>query len=227
MAQILKKLTRVALRDQILDSIRKAIIRGQFKASEKISEEDLAAQLGVSRTPIREAIRILEQQGIVMVIPKGGTYVASFDSEEIKDGLYVRVALEQLALKQSFERLSDHEWSVHCGQLQKLLDSMNDAAEKNNSEKNIELDIEWHTNIIDAARNHNLSRTWRLTGLSNFIWSIEYRLYPLNAEDLKIAVERHEKQLGILLTRDPILCAEELQFHIMRKIKDIDQIKKD
>ena len=62
MPQQLKKIVRIPLRDQILDSIKRAIITGKFRASEKISEEELAEQLGVSRTPIREAIRVLEQQ---------------------------------------------------------------------------------------------------------------------------------------------------------------------
>ena len=87
MPQQLKKIVRIPLRDQILDSIKRAIITGKFRASEKISEKELAEQLGVSRTPIREAISVLEQQGLVEVIPKDGTYVTSFDSDQIKDGL--------------------------------------------------------------------------------------------------------------------------------------------
>ena len=84
MPQQLKKIVRIPLRDQILDSIKRAIITGKFKASEKISEEELAEQLGVSRTPIREAIRVLEQQGLVEVIPKDGTYVTSFIQTRLK-----------------------------------------------------------------------------------------------------------------------------------------------
>ena len=222
MSQRLKKIVRIPLRDQILDSIKRAIITGKFKASEKISEEELAAQLGVSRTPIREAIRVLEQQGLLEVIPKDGTYVTSFDSEQIKDGLHVRVALELLALKQSLERLSNLEWRNHCHELQKLLDLMFDAAQNLDAEKDAELDIEWHTTIIDASRNQNLSRTWRLTGLSHFIWSLEYRLYPLNQDDLLKHFERHKKLLHVFNEKNPEQCASELQYHIIRKIQDID-----
>ena len=75
------------------------------------------------------AIRVLEQQGLVEVIPKDGTYVTSFDSDQIKDGLHVRFTLEQLALKQSIERLSDSEWRKHCEHLQDLVDQMLKAAE--------------------------------------------------------------------------------------------------
>ncbi|MGH9199183.1 MAG: GntR family transcriptional regulator, partial [Acidimicrobiia bacterium] len=61
----LERINQVALRDRIVNAIRDAIVQGKLKPGEKIPEQDLAVQLGVSRTPIREAIRILEQQGLV------------------------------------------------------------------------------------------------------------------------------------------------------------------
>lgn len=76
MTQRLIKIPQTLLRDQIVNAIRDAIIQGKFKPGEKIPEQELAEQLGVSRTPIREAIRILEQQGLVQPRPKNGTYIA-------------------------------------------------------------------------------------------------------------------------------------------------------
>ncbi len=147
------------------------------------------------------AIRVLEQQGLVEVIFKDGTYVTSFDSDQIKDGLHVRFALEQLGLKQSIERLSDSEWRTHCEHLQDQFDQMLKAAEDFDAEKDAELDIDWHTAIVDASRNQNLSRTWRLTGLSHFIWSIKHRLYPLNQNDLLSHHERHQKLLYVFIEK--------------------------
>ena len=164
---------------------------------------------------------MLEQQGIVRVRPKDGTYVASFEAEEVKDGLHVRLVLEQLALRQSIERLSSDEWSRHCGRLQKLLDSMFDAADKVNAVKSIELDIDWHTEMIDASRNQSLSRIWRLTGLSNLIWSLEYRQYPVNSEELKTYAESHEELLSVLRTRDQRACAEAMRLHNQAKFEDL------
>ena len=88
----LEKIDRSSLRDQVLTSIRNAIITGKLKASDKISEVELSEQLGVSRTPVREALRTLELHGFIAVHPNNGTYIASFDAEEIQDGLHVRVA---------------------------------------------------------------------------------------------------------------------------------------
>jgi DNA-binding GntR family transcriptional regulator len=92
---------RTRLRDQILESIRNAIITGKFKAAEKLLEAELSEQLRVSRTPVREAIRMLEMQGFIEVHPKNGTLITSFDSRELQDGLHVWVALEELALKEA------------------------------------------------------------------------------------------------------------------------------
>ena len=138
---------------------------------------------------------------------------------------HLRGELEQLALKQSIERLSDSEWRKHCEHLQDLVDQMLKAAEDFDAEKDAELDIDWHTAIIDASRNQNLSRTWRLTGLSHFVWSIEYRLYPLNKNDLYSHHERHLQLLDVLIEKNPKKCAIELQHHILRKIKDIGYVQ--
>ena len=76
-----------------------------------------------------------------------------------------------------------------------------------------------------ASQNQNLSRTWRLTGLSHFVWSIEYRLYPLNKNDLYSHHERHQQLLDVLIEKKPEKCALELQHHILRKIKDIGYVQ--
>ena len=101
---------------------------------------------------------MLEQQGLVEVTPIDGTYVTSFDSDQIKDGLHVRVALEQLALKQSIERLSDSEWRKHCEHLQDLVDQMLKAAKDFDAEKDAELDIDCLLYTSPSPRDRQKSR---------------------------------------------------------------------
>src|SRR6202050_5101369 len=85
----LQPVKREALRDQVVKAIRDAIIQGRLRPGEKVPEGDLAQQLTVSRTPIREAIRVLEGQGLVEVNPKRGTYIAMPDRADAADGLAV------------------------------------------------------------------------------------------------------------------------------------------
>ena len=217
----LKKLDRSSLRDQVLTSIRNAIIIGKLKASDKISEVELSEQLGVSRTPVREAIRTLELHGFIEVHPKNGTYISSFDSEELEDGLQVRVALEELALKQALERMNLRDWQRHCDHLEGLIERMFDAADELDHVEDIELDMEFHTFMMDAAHNRILSRSWKLSGASNFIWSLEHVLYPHTKNELREHAKRHVSLLEILRGRSLEECIDALRHHILRKINDI------
>jgi DNA-binding GntR family transcriptional regulator len=218
----LPKIQRIPLREQISNAIRDAIIKGKFKAGEMIPEHELAAQLGVSRTPIREAIRLLEHQGLVEIRPKNGTFVASLDSEEAVDGLYVRAAMEELAVRQALERLDAQEWDALCEKYEDLLDGLREAVASNDPVAAIEFDVEWHRILIDAARNRSLTRTWQVTGLSNLIWSFEFNLYPLVDEALTSWIVRHEELLKVFRRRDPEACAQAIRFHILRKLSDIE-----
>jgi DNA-binding GntR family transcriptional regulator len=217
----LEKIDRSSLRDLVLTSIRNAIIIGKLKASDKISEVELSEQLGVSRTPVREAIRTLELHGFIEVHPKNGTYISSFDSDELQDGLHVRVALEDLALKQALERMNSRDWQRHCDRLESLIERMYAAADELDPVEDIELDMEFHTLMMDAAQNRILSRSWKLSGASNFIWSLEHVLYPHTKNELREHAKRHVSLLEVLRDRKSEECIAALRHHILRKINDI------
>ena len=85
------------LRDVVFNSLRKAILTGEMEPGERLMEIQLANKLGVSRTPIREAIRKLELEGLVIMIPRKGAEVADITVKDMRDGLEVRSALEELA----------------------------------------------------------------------------------------------------------------------------------
>jgi DNA-binding transcriptional regulator YhcF (GntR family) len=96
------------LREVIFNSIREAIILGELKPGERLMEVQLAEKLGVSRTPIREAIRKLELEGLVVMIPRKGAYVADLTKKDIIDVLEVRAALDGLATQLAAERITDN-----------------------------------------------------------------------------------------------------------------------
>ena len=94
------------LRDVVFNTLRKAILTGQLKPGERLMEVHLADRLGVSRTPIREAIRKLELEGLVVMIPRRGAMVASITEKDLKDVLEVRLTLEMLAGEVACERIT-------------------------------------------------------------------------------------------------------------------------
>lgn len=219
----LDKINQVSLRDQVVSAIRDAIIKGNFRPGEKIPEQELATQLGVSRTPIREAIRILEQQGLLETRPKNGTYVAIISWDEVRDSLYVRMNMEEFAVRQALERLSPKQWAEVCARLQSLLDGLREAIANDDPVHANDIDVEWHTLLIDSAQNSYLSRVWRVTGLHFLVWSPERELYPFTPERWQTFFQRHEELLAGLRSGDNEQCMQAVRAHIFGKLSDINE----
>lgn len=97
------------LRDVVFNTLRRAILRGELKPGERLMEIQLANKLGVSRTPIREAIRKLELEGLVLMIPRKGAEVAEITEKNLRDVLEVRCALEELAVQLACDRIKKEE----------------------------------------------------------------------------------------------------------------------
>ena len=220
----LAPLSRKNLSEQIIDAIRNAIVEGRFRPGDKIPESDLAEQMGVSRTPIREAFKLLEQQGLIEIRPKNGTYVAGLNRADAEDGLHVRAALEVLAVRQALERLSSQEWDELCRRYEVMLEEAWRAAATSDAVAGIEFDIAWHTLLVASARNQALARTWSMAGLSNLIWSFEFDLYPLDDVAFNSWVLRHVEFLEVLRGRDPAACTRAVRSHILIKVDDVDDV---
>ena len=113
------------LRDVVFQTLRGAILKGDLKPGERLMELQLASKLGVSRTPIREAIRMLEQEGLAVTIPRKGAEVAKMTEKDMEDVLEIRLSLEGLAVRLSCEKITP-------AALQELKVAMEDFEEKTN-----------------------------------------------------------------------------------------------
>ena len=120
------------LRDVVFNTLRQAILRGEFKPGERLMEIQLANKLGVSRTPIREAIRKLELEGLVIMIPRKGAEVADITEKSLRDVLEVRKALEELAVQLACEKITQEELEEleKAGENQKLIHLLNKLREQ-------------------------------------------------------------------------------------------------
>ena len=106
---IMKEEDYLPLREVVFMTLRKQILRGELKPGERLMEIALAKKLGVSRTPIREAIRMLEHEELVVMIPRRGAHVADISRQELNDVLEVRMALEVLAARKACARMTQEE----------------------------------------------------------------------------------------------------------------------
>lgn len=140
------------LRDVVFDSIRGAILSGMLKPGERLMEVQLAEKLGVSRTPIREAIRKLELEGLVIMLPRKGAYVADLSIKDITDVLEIRAALEGLASGLAALRMTEDE----IEELKLTAQRFRQAIEADDFEGIVQMDIEFHDRIFKATRNEKL-----------------------------------------------------------------------
>lgn len=94
----------------VVDALRQAILRGELKANQPIRQQEIAEQLGVSVIPVREALMVLEGEGLVTIFPNRGAVVSSLSVSEANEIYQMRIALECLALRQAIPHQTEHDW---------------------------------------------------------------------------------------------------------------------
>ncbi len=141
------------LRELVLEAIREAIIDGTLKPRERLMEIQLAEELGVSRTPIREALRKLEMEGFIVMVPRKGAYVADLSIKDIADVFEIRSALEGLAASLAAERITDEELEL----MERYLVEKAEAIGANDMENLVTVDTKFHETIYQASRNERLT----------------------------------------------------------------------
>lgn len=140
------------LRELVSDALREAIMSGALHAGERLMEIQLAEELGVSRTPVREAIRKLELEGFVVMIPRKGAYVSDISLKDISDVFEIRTALDALAAGLAAERISEDELE----RLERLLVEIAEAIEQGDIERAVDIDTQFHDVLYKASRNDRL-----------------------------------------------------------------------
>lgn len=147
----------ISLRDQVANNIRRAIDAGALKPGERLVEADIAAQMGTSRAPVREAIRLLEQEGLVTNVPRRGSFVIELDHKDIEEIFSLRSVIEVLAVRQALPRLTQEDLDG----LQDLVDEMIKAAEERDMTRLVDSDLEFHQRIVHIADHSRLLDVWQ------------------------------------------------------------------
>lgn len=140
------------LRDVVFNTLRQAILRGELKPGERLMEIQLANKLGVSRTPIREALRKLELEGLVNMVPRKGAEVADITEKSLRDVLEVRKALEELSVQLACEKITEEEIEELKLVAERFKDTLNDQ----DVTKIAEADVAFHDVIYTATDNQKL-----------------------------------------------------------------------
>lgn len=209
------------LRELVLEAIREAIINGTLKPRERLMEIQLAEELGVSRTPIREALRKLELEGFIVMVPRKGAYVADFSFKDIADIFEIRAALEGLAAGLAAERITDDELE----NMERLLAEKAEAINQQDIERLVDADTKFHDALYKASRNERLD-----TIISNLREQIQrFRAtslaYPGRS---KQSLDEHRSIVEAIQSRHVQSARQAAQEHIENAENSmIESIKKD
>ena len=158
------------LRDVVFNTLRQAILRGELKPGERLMEIQLANKLGVSRTPVREAIRKLELEGLVLMIPRKGAEVADISEKSLKDVLEVREALEELAARLACDKITKEG----INRLKEAAQDFRSALKSNDITQMAEADVRFHDLICNATENQKLGQLLNNLREQMYRYRIEY-----------------------------------------------------
>lgn len=209
------------LRDVIFDSIREAIVSGELKPNQRLMEATLAEKMGVSRTPVREAIRMLELDGLVVMLPRKGAHVAELSVKDMADVLEVRAALDGLATGLSAQRITDGE----IAELKEVFAQLTGFLSSDNLEETIKMDMKFHEIIYRSARNDKLNQM--ISNLSEHVQ--RFRVIYLKGSGSKAdIILEHQEIVDAISARNSIIAKEAAENHIrMQEAAILKAIRKD
>jgi len=195
------------LRDVVFNTLRQAILTGELKPGERLMEIHLANKLGVSRTPIREAIRKLELEGLVTMIPRRGAEVAQITEKSMNDVLEVRRAMDVLCVELACERISEEELlglKVACDNFEQMVKTQD-------VKKIARADVELHDIILRATGNSRLIQL--VNNLSEQMYRYRYE-YIKDFSQHERLVDEHRIIYESLVNKDKETAAEAARVHI-------------
>lgn len=205
------------LRDVVFNTLREAILKGELKPGERLMELQLAAKLGVSRTPIREAIRMLEQEGLAVTIPRKGAEVAKMTEKDMEDVLQIREALDELAAARACERISEDELT----ELRCTMHEFEEYTKSGNLKMIAEADVRFHDIIYRATGNSKLV---------NMLNNLREQMYRYRVEYLKdeknypILIKEHSEIMDGLSEKDRDRVTAAMHRHVMNQAAAVKEI---
>ncbi len=209
------------LRDVVFNTLRQAILTGELKPGERLMEIHLANKLGVSRTPIREAIRKLELEGLVTMIPRRGAEVAQITEKSMNDVLEVRRAMDALCTELACERISVEEIQA----LEAASNHFAEAAKTLDIRKCAQADVDFHDIIVKATGNKRLVQL--INNLSEQMYRYRFE-YLKDVSKYDNLIEEHRIIYESISRHDKDAARAAAELHIDNQAKAIiDQIRLD
>lgn len=205
------------LRDVVFHTLRDSILKGEMEPGERLMEIHLAKKLGVSRTPIREAIRMLEQEGLAVIVPRRGAQVAKMTEKDLQDVLEIRDALDELAALSACKKITPEA----IAELRETMTSFKEAAERGDVREVAMADEKFHSIIYKAADNPKLMVIIR--NLKEQMYRYRYEYVKDNANYQRI-LEEHEAIIRGFEKKDSDYVKKMMHAHLENQVEAVRDV---
>lgn len=197
-----------SLAKEVVERLKRAILKGELAEGATLPEAQTAAKLGVSRVPVREALVELERQGLVQFGDSGRAVVRPFTDEDLAEILSLRAVLQTMAARLAAERLTDAD----VARLEAILD---EARETRDLTDFSALDSAFHDEIVAIARHRRLTRAWGDLRAQMELWlsRLHRQRERLTHDVRKATLSSHREMIEVLKTRKPRLAGELMERH--------------
>jgi len=209
-----------SLREEVYESLKKSILHGKIKAGQRLIEEQFAHQIGISRTPVREAFHKLERDELVTRLPKGGFAVRKFTKEDVEEIFGIRSALESYAAYLATLHITPDKISI----LEKKVDESEDALKSGDTDKVVQAHTEFHNLLYKTCKSKKLAEM--INNFSDYFY--RYRSALLQTKGgFHYSLEDHRQMLAAMKKKNPALVERLVRKHLARGkeivMKEIDE----
>ncbi len=200
-------ITSRTLVDTVVEQLRESILSGRFAPGERLVEAELARELAISRGPIREALALLEKDGIVVNVPRRGKFLPAFDRQTIDEIYSLRKVIEPYAVQLLIGSLTD----VKRAGLQESLGAIKEAADANDVLGLAQRDIDFHNRIYELSNHDLLLKVWTeaISGKLRMLLNVTVRTHPLAS-----TVDNHRVIVDAIVAKDSRRARKLISDHI-------------
>jgi DNA-binding GntR family transcriptional regulator len=216
MTTLHEPILRPSLHDQLRERLRTLIIEGELEPDSRIDEKALCERFGVSRTPLREVLKVLATEGLVTLLPNRGARVAGFDMADLTEAFPVMGALEALAGKIAAANATEAEIAA----IEALHNAMHVAYGERDLRRYFDLNQQIHAAILSCTRNATLAQLYEQISAK-----VRRARFSANLSDARWAeaIAEHDQILAALKGRDGAVLAQVLQLHLDHKFKAVTE----
>lgn len=214
---VLEDSALMPLRDVVYKTIRNAILKGELKPGSRLMEIHLASSLGVSRTPVREAIRLLEREGLAVTYPRRGAQVAHMSVKDLEDVIEIREALDVLAANKTCENVD----ATIIEKLENEIEAFKNVVNSDDFREIVKADEAFHNVIYESANNPKLTEI--VNSLREQMY--RYRYEYIKEKDMMVnLLKEHEKILEAIRKKDKAGVTKMMKEHLENQYKTVKEL---